>query len=239
MKQTRRKELKTNELSIFLQQTWDSIARNSNYVLGGIVVVALVLAIGLFMKHSAAQTEARQWQEYRDIQQAVAEGKDDALDRAEALANQTAGNAKIGPQALSLYADMLHDKAMAISPIPHSPERDTLLEKAENRYQQLIRTYAGRPDVVSAARMRLAAVTETLYVAGKSDRLEIAKQQYKEIQKDEKNAFATLAKQKLDTLVARTAKIETVETRPAEPTPEAAATKPTATKTETAPTPTN
>ncbi len=46
MKQARRKELKTNELSIYLQQIQEAVVRHSNYIIGGIVVVGLVVYFG-------------------------------------------------------------------------------------------------------------------------------------------------------------------------------------------------
>ena len=39
MKQTRRKELRTNELSIYLQQLYQTLERNSTYILAGVLAV--------------------------------------------------------------------------------------------------------------------------------------------------------------------------------------------------------
>jgi hypothetical protein len=235
MKHIRRKELKTNELSAYLQQMRETVTRNSNYIIGGLVVVVLVLMAGLYVKRNRAEAETNRWREYQEIQKAASEGKGDVVDRAAGLvlAAQKAGDAKLGPQALSLYAGLLYDKALSTAAKPASAEREQLLEKAKTNYQELIKTYANRPEVIQAARMSLAAVAETLCVDGKQAELDVAKEQYKEVLKNPNSPYAPDARQKLDTLAERTAKLQIVATRPAEPAP-APATKP-ATKPATAP----
>ena len=52
MKQTRRKELKTNELSVYLQQIYEAAVRNATYLVGGVVVVVIVLVVALLTQRN-------------------------------------------------------------------------------------------------------------------------------------------------------------------------------------------
>ncbi|MBI4578715.1 MAG: hypothetical protein HY718_03380 [Planctomycetes bacterium] len=225
MKQARRKELKTNELSIYLQQIRDAATRHANYIFGGVVVVVVVLVIGLYVRHNRHAVEAARWSEYEQIQQAAAQGKADALDRAASLVNDAGADSRLGPRAAELYAGLAFDKAMRISPLGGSSERAALLEKARDGYQKLIDTYGDRPAVVARARLGLAAVAETLCVDGRGD-AEAAGEQYRKIVDAGVAPYADLAKQQLDTLAERTRKLQIVATRPAEPPSTAPATLP-------------
>lgn len=223
MKQTRRKELKTNELSIYLQQIRDTAIQNSNYIIGGLVVVVIILIVGLSVQRSRVKAEADRWLEFTNIQNAMSQGSGDPMDRAKALADLTTSDKKLGPRALDLYGDMLREKAMSISPTDQAPERAQLLEQAKSAYEKLIQTYSSQSEVVLEARMKLAALAETQYVDGKGD-IEPARQQYQEVLKNPNNAFATAAQQQLDSLAKRTKRLQIVASRPAESAPAAAAT---------------
>jgi len=224
MKQTRRKELKTNELSLYLQQIRESAVQYSNYIIGALVVVVIILIIGLSVQRSRVKAETDRWREFRDIQTAVAQNEGDPASRASALADQTAGDAKLGPLAMGLYGDILREKAMTLSPVVKNPERDQLLEKARGVYEKMIQTYSNRPEVVSEARMKLASVAESLYVDGKGD-LELARKQYEEVIKNPQSAFRDVAQRQLDTLAERTQRLEIVASRPAESAPAPATTQ--------------
>lgn len=230
MKQSRRKELKTNELSLYLQELRDVVTRYSNYIIGGIVVVVLILMVGLYVQRNRYETEAARWREYREIQQAMLEGKTDVADRAAALADATAGDSRLGPLAKELHARLLYSRAMTISPLAGSSERGDLLEKAKAAYTNLLNASSNRPDLAARARLALADVQETLYVAGKGD-LDSIKADYAKVVDSKIAPYADMAKERLDTLPERVKKLEIVATRPAEPT----ATAPAAARPSTAP----
>ncbi len=215
MKQSRRKELKTNELSLYLQEVRDGMMRHSSYIIGGIVVVVLILMIGLYVQHNRHETEAAHSRAYREIQQALMEGKTDVIDRASVLAGATADDARLGPQAAELYARLLYAKAMTISPLSESPERAELLDKSQKAYEALLSKYSDRADLVARTRLSLADVQETLYVAGKGG-LEPIRELYREVVKAKVAPYAEMAASRLETLDARTMKLQVVATRPAE-----------------------
>jgi hypothetical protein len=215
MKQSRRKELKTNELRIYLQELRETVARNSNYIIGGIVVVVLILMIGLYVQGNRAQTEASNWRKYREIQEASAENKTDVLTDAADLAAATAGDRKLGPRARELYAQLLYSRAMTISPLANSSERAELLDKSKAAFEELINKAGGQPDMVARARLGLAEVEETLYVSDKGS-LDAIAAEYRKVIDSKEAPYAEKAKERLDTLVERTAKLQIVATRPAE-----------------------
>lgn len=223
MKQTRRKELKTNELSIYLQQIRETAVKNATYIVGGLVIVALILVIGLTVQRNRLKAEGERWREYREIQTAVARGETDALSRAANLAEQTAGNPRLGPRTLILYGDVLSEKAMTLSPLTQSEERVQLLESAKDQFQKVITNYSAQNETVLGARMKLASVAETLYIDGKGD-LDLARKQYQEVLKAPHNPFRETAQTQLDTLTERTQKLQVVATRPAETAPAPVAT---------------
>jgi len=219
MKQARRKELKTNELSLYLQQIRDAMARNSSYVIGGVVLVVLILMIGLYVQSSRYQTEAARWTEYREIEQEAAmqeQIKPELLDRAESLAQQTAGDPKIGPDARELHARLSYRRALETSPVTSLDEHLRSLEQAKASYQTMIDRYANRPDVVARGRMGLATTLESVAVVNRAD-ISQAAEQYRKIVDSGHASWAKAAKDRLDTLTERTKPLQIVATRPAEP----------------------
>ncbi len=215
MKQARRKELKTNELIQYLKQLRETAARNYNYIMGGVVVVVAILAIGLWVQHNRREAEASRWREYEDIQKAAMENKTDVIDRAASLAQAAAQDPILGARAKELYAQLSYEKAMSTSTLSPSPEQIALLEQAKSAYQDIINMSSSRPEVVARARMGVASVAETLYVLGKDD-LNVAREQYKQLIASKTEPYADMAQQQLDTLAERTSKMEIVATRPAE-----------------------
>jgi hypothetical protein len=235
MKQARRKELKTNELSLYLQQIRDAAARNSSYIIGGVVLVVLILMIGLYVQSSRHEAEAARWAEYREIQkEAATEVKPETLDRAESLAQQTAGDPKLGPDARELHASLAYRRALETSPVSNLDDYVRLLNEAKASYQTMIDQYASRADVVARGRMGLATTLESLAVVNKAEISDVAKQ-YRQVAESGDATWAETAKSRLDTLPERTKPLQIVATRPAEPVETAPA--PATLPAETAPAP--
>jgi len=218
MKQTRRKELKTNELSIFLQQIRDAVTQHSNYVIGGIVLVVLILVIGLYVQSSRHAAETRRWNEYHELQREAATGiQPETIERATRLAQETEADPLLGPLARKLAADLTYQRALDMSPIGGSAERTELLETAAQDYRKLINTWPDRKELVAQARLGLASVAESLYVAGQENELQVAREQYQKVIEAGNTGFTSTAEERLNTLEERTRPMKIVATRPAEP----------------------
>src|SRR5687767_12970875 len=136
MKQTRRKELKTNELSIFLHQMYDSIQRNATYLLAGIVVVVIVLVIGLYVQHRRHKTMTDAWTSYYEVRELDVTTKPEALDRARELADKYGDNAQLGPEVLQLRGDLTHEVALGLVKPEDEDRRIKLLEEANTSFEQ-------------------------------------------------------------------------------------------------------
>lgn len=221
MKQARRKELKTNELSIYLQQIQEAVTRNANYIIGGIVVVVLILMIGLYVQSSRHQAEAARWNELEELQKPATEVKPETVDRAAALADETAGDSTIGPKARELHADLLYRRALAVSPVSNPGDYVKLLKEAQASYQTLIDGYAKLPAVVARARLNMGSVVESLAVANAAN-LDEARSLYNQVIDSGKSdaalkLYAEQAAERLETLADRTRPLEIVATMPAEP----------------------
>lgn len=223
MKQARRKELKSNELMQYLQDLRDAVVRYSNYIVGGLVVVVLILMIGLYVQHNRHETEAARWREYLELQPAVATGETDVIDRAASLADATAGDPRLGPQVQELYARALYARAMTLSPLTESGQRAELLDQAKANYQKLLDRYPGRAGLAARTRLSLADVEETLFLADKGE-LETVRELYGAVVESGVAPYVEMARTQLDSLDDRTRKLEIVATRPAdEPEPQAEA----------------
>lgn len=220
MKQARRKELKTNELSIYLEQIRDAAVRYSNYILGGIVLAVLILMIGFYVQSSRAQAESARWTEYREIQQQANQSINaDLIARAERLAQETAADPRLGPVARELHAELAYQAGLDTSPVSNPEQFTAFLNQARESYQKLINEHAKRPDVTARARLGLAATLENLLVVGKAQPQDAA-EQYRQVAESKNEAYADLARSRLDTLPERTRPLTIVATRPAETAPE-------------------
>lgn len=222
MKQARRKELKTNELSIYLQQIQEAVVRNSNYIIGGIVVVVLILMIGLYVRSSRHQAEAARWNELEELQrQAATELKPETIERAQRLANDTTGDKLVGPKARELHADLVYQQAMDLSPVSKPDEYAGLLNEAKQSYQAMINTYADLPTVVARGRLGLASTLESLHAVDKAQVDEVRKQYEQIIESGKANKalapYVETALMRMETLTERTRPLQIVATLPAEP----------------------
>jgi hypothetical protein len=217
MKQARRKELKTNELSIYLQQIQEAVVRHSNYIIGGIVVVVLILMIGLYVQSSRHQAETARWNELSEIRKEAAAGiKTETVDRAQRLADETAGDPKLAPVTREEHARLAYQLALTTSPVSNPNEYTRLLNEAKASYQKIIDDFADQPDIVAKGRLGLGSTLESLHVVGQGN-LDAARDQYRKVAESGSAAFAEMAKNRLDTLAERTRPLNIVATLPAEP----------------------
>lgn len=223
MKQARRKELKTNELSIYLQQIQEYVVQHSNWIIGGIVVVVVILMIGLYVQSSRHQAETARWTELSKIREDSATAvTPELVDRAERLASQTAGDAKLAPATRELHAELAYQLALDTSPVSNPDEYARRLEAARASYEAMVNDCADQPDMVAKGHLGLGSTFESLHVVGKAT-LDQAREQYR-LAVESGTFVAGMAKDRLDTLADRTRPLNIVATLPAEPVETAPAT---------------
>ena len=223
MKQSRRKDLKTNELGIWLNDLYDSAQRNANYLLGGLLVVVLIVVATMVIRHNRMAKVQSAWSTYYDLR-AIDPTKDpDALNRARDLAQAWTGDPELGPFALQLSGDMAYIMSTSEKDKTVRLER---LNQARSSYEQMLADAGSESDVANAARMSLATVEESLIVEGQGSAQKV-RELYEKVIASKPNAFVAVAQQKLNTLDERLKPLQIVATRPAEPTATApAATRP-------------
>lgn len=174
MKQSRRHELKTNELAESLVQFKEWFNKYGNYVLGGVAAVVLIIGGASYYSRSEASRVEQSWSEYRQIDQDFVKAagtlqqgplinpgqKEKLLDlfqRMEALAN----NAQDG--ALSSEAwRWIGDRRLMLASI-YTSDQDIAeaLTGAETAYTRAINADSERTFDVLAAKFGLATVYET------------------------------------------------------------------------------
>lgn len=227
MKTSRRQELKTNELSIFLQQAYASLKQNLNYVIGGVVVVVVILVIAFIVQSRREGSRNAAWQKYTDLRSQAPKVEDNPalLQTALELAAENAGNGDLGLRTGMLAADMAFDLAMSKDPIKAKAERVKLLKDAKTQYQALMERYSDQPATVSSLRYSLAKVEESLLVAGEGTKAAVLAQ-YEPLAKEAHGMYKSLAAEQIKTLDERIQPVKVVATRPAEPTATAPATAP-------------
>lgn len=222
MKQSRRQELRTNELSVYLKQLYESAANYANYLIGGVAVVVIVLVIGLLIRRNQVQALADAWATYSEITNQTEQ--DDAeilLERARTLAAEHGDDKRMGARILSLQARLAHQVALSLDAPGDKDRRLSLLKEARDTLDRLIRDFGDRKETAERAKLSLAAVEESLAVEGEGDKERI-RSIYNDLAGDATCTYATLAQAQLDTLDERLAEFVTVASRPAPPAPKPA-----------------
>lgn len=218
MKQSRRHELKTNELSVLLQQAYDKLTEYGNYILVGLVAVVLALIVAFVVRHNRLATEQLAWRTYFEIREGDVIEQPELLDRAATLAAQQAGDPVLEPLALSLQADLAYH--MAVGPESTLPRDEKIrhLASAERLYEEILDRFAHDAAMTDRLRMSLASTRESLLALDSSRaELDAIRSLYQEVLAGEPTAFQSLARERLDTLAERTRPLLIVSTRPAEP----------------------
>ncbi|HOB75682.1 MAG TPA: hypothetical protein PKG54_14285 [Phycisphaerae bacterium] len=218
MKQSRRQELKTNELSVFLQQLYASASRNANYIIGGAVVVVAVLAIALYVQHRRTQAREMAWKSFQELRAESVVEKPELLEQARAMAEQQRGKGELGYRTAELAADMAYELAMSPKMASERAKRLELLRDARQRYQGLLDLASDNPVMAEGPRYNLAKIEETLLVMGESTPDKV-RSHYQELLKNPHGRFYAMADEALRTLDDRTVPLKIVATRPADTQP--------------------
>ncbi len=218
MKKTRRHELKTNELSVLLKETYAKLAEYANYIVVGLVAAVLILIIAFVVRHNRLAAEQFAWQTYYDIREGNVIEQPELLDRAATLAAQLAGDRVLEPLALELEADLAYHLAVGPGTTLEREERIRNLTRAQSLYEQLLTRFAHRPATADRLRMSLAAAGESLHALDPNlADLDAIRELYQAVLEGEPTAFQPLAQERLDTLAERTQPLQVVATRPADP----------------------
>lgn len=218
MKQRRRQELKTNELSIYLQQIYDFLVRNSTYVVGGVVVVALIIIVATMNSRSQHRAKVEAMNRITAIQDGEAVQDLKLLDEVKDLVNSYGDDPGLGPSLLDLQASLAHRLALGRASEADKAEHERLLDEATSACERAIRQFAGQPVVVARAKLTLAAIEETRFIDGQGNGEKIRKL-YQEVIDGPVNPYQKLASEQLGSLENRLAKLEIVATRPAASAP--------------------
>jgi hypothetical protein len=213
MKHSRRQELKTNELSIYLQQGYDFLVRNSTYVIGGVVVVVLIIVVGMLNLRSQHRGKVDAMNRVRAIQGETARDTK-LLEEIEGLANDYASDPGLGPQILDLQASVAHQLALNLTSEADKPRRAELLKEAKSACERAIRDFSDQAVVVARARMTLAAIEETLVMDGQGDAQKI-RQLYQDVINGPVTPYQKLASEQLADLDKRLVKLVVVPAPPA------------------------
>jgi len=207
MKQTRRQELKTNELSVILQQMYETIQEYSNYIIGGVLIVAIVLVIGLVYKQNRRNTLQGAWVKINEIREKNVTDDPGLLDNARILANEFGADKDLGPTVLALYADLNYQLAMDTTGQDKQQSKIEYLENAKAEYEKIIINFGNHDEAVQQAHMSLAKVEESLVLAGKGSKEAVIKH-YQILADNDKSPYQTIAKDQLESLDKRLAKLE-------------------------------
>ncbi|NLX13515.1 MAG: hypothetical protein GXY44_07675 [Phycisphaerales bacterium] len=221
MKQSRRQELKTNELGEYLSQIYDWAVRNSNYLLGGAVAIVLVLGISWVVHSNRIQAIQSAWIEYNELE-GIGSVTPAHIERADTLVAKFSQTQDLGPRVTFLKSDLAYKRAMSLSGEDEQEQRIKLLQDAKDTLLSAVNVYAKNRQAVAQSYMRLAAIEETLVLAGVGDREQVRSFYNKAI--DEATApYAEDATSQLETLDERLAILPLVASRPAEDTGNSAA----------------
>lgn len=215
MKPSRRHELKTNELSVFLQQTYASAKQNRNYVIGGVVLVVGILIVGYYVQSRRHQSRDAAWDELRAVQSEIGKPSLEVLNRAKDLASAQAGSSDLGARTATLVGDVAYELALTEDMVKQPAKQLELLREARKQYESVIKDCADQAEEVAAARYRLAKTEESLIAFGEGTKAAVLAQ-YEILAKAEHGTFKLLAEQAMETLDERLQPLKLVATRPAE-----------------------
>lgn len=218
MKQQRRHELKTNDLSVYLKEIYEAIQRNSRYVVGGIVVVVMVLVILLVVKRNRAAAVIAAETTYEEVLSGDLTADPTLLDKARELAEQYGDDRRLGPKMLSLRGNMLYTSALSLTAPDQKADRVERLEQARAVFNDLLQRFGTRQNVEAKARMMLAKIEESLIVEGKGN-VDIVRTIYQELKNSETGLYATQAEQRLASLDERLTPLKIVEAPATKPAP--------------------
>lgn len=227
MKAKRRQELKTNELAQTLTQAREFMGKYGNYVIGGVVVVAVILSASVWYRRSLSDAHRRQWADYYALRQADAqfittpEGTnfEALLTRHKDLASSTS-NSAVRLRTLEGLGTLCWSYAVLSDPAPDAEEGSRALDEATSSYESIVRDFSDDEQAAGNALLALAAIAEE---RGEFDQ---AVTYYGRIDVEAKFAdsvFVALARDRLSSMDALR---ETIVFAPAPPPPEETADTP-------------
>ncbi len=172
MKSERRHELQQNMLGQWLADTWEWLKKKSNYLVWGLFVVAVIVAVAAFWhRHNVKQDVEFQSQ----WQAAQATGASDNLDETaktlDAMIKDDSNRDRAGTAALWLANSYAVRSLVEKSPA----DRDAARDNAKKYYNLVIGTFDKQPMKVAKAHIGLARLAE-----GKGD-YAAAKDEYQKV----------------------------------------------------------
>jgi tetratricopeptide (TPR) repeat protein len=213
MKQTRRHELKQNELAHSLTELKEWLNKYVNYVIGAAVAVVAIIGIGSYSSKQRNEKFERGWADYQaaidDYAKAAGTvgrganasipsnpaGMDQALKQMQLVADTYADNGDLTARSLLWIGDQALRQLATVQSGPSEGGSLQLLGQAEKAYERVTMEFKDRPLDVAIAKFGLAAIAEE---RGQFDQ---AKKMYEEMSQwegAELLPMANLAKVKLE-----------------------------------------
>jgi len=210
MKQARRKELKTNDLIVYLHQLSEAAQKNATYLIGGLVAVVVILVVMLLIRQRSHQAEQTAWDTYYTLSTLDVTQHPEALDQAKVLADAHADDNRLGPPAIQLKADLAYHLAMSQQ---DKARRVELFKEARAGYQELLDRFGSRDDVADRARFALANIEVSLALHGEGSK-DKAREYYQAVASGN-STFKQLAEFELAELDRSLQPLQIVASRPA------------------------
>jgi hypothetical protein len=160
MKATRRQELKTNELALFLKDVREFLSTYGNYFVGGLVVIALIALGYVYMTRSAAQALADARREISSLPFATDDEVRDSVAKLKRLASEN--------DSETLILDALRRRAVMAMNRAHAADDGTpsseFLDMARDAYEEMLQRFPDRHLDLGAALIGLATIEEDLFI---------------------------------------------------------------------------
>ncbi len=211
MKQSRRHELKTNELSLKLKELYEKANRYSTHILVAVLALLVVVVATNYMRTSRQSELEEASRELAAIRQLDPQSEeDDALARARSAAAKYGDLPGVGFNARDLYGRMAYQTATLLNPLDDSEEVVKLLKEAESVYTDATAELADEPVHLGQARLMLAKVKESLLIMGEGDK-EAVRDLYAKLSEENSTVFKPIAEEALASLDERLIELKFVE----------------------------
>lgn len=220
MKSHRRQELRTNELAQTIEQAKQFFEKNGNYVVGGLVVIAVIALGYVYVQRSAQQQLADARRQMTTLPLDTDEDVRESISTLKVLVSEN-DDPQFERQALRRQAYMAMSRAGAAE--DGTPSRE-FLEMAQEAFQSLLERHGEKPLDAGAALMGLATVEEDLFVLDRDPaHKEKAREYLERIANDASfngTPYQTIALERLNTLDETFIQVALVDA-PAGPPPSA------------------
>jgi len=192
MKKERKQELQTNELAQMLVDARQYLSRYGNYMIGGVVVVAAVAVLFMYVRHSRSAGRTDVIQRIESAQFVDAEGQPlsgaaltNTIQILERVAEENKEPDLTRRALMQLSSGVL---ALALNaPQSMTPES---LQAAEGACKRLIRDYGNETIAVGTALLQLATIEGNRFVLdGDPSRKNKAREYLEQITRNEQNLF--------------------------------------------------